>query len=166
VGGITLGPDGNLWFTMTDTGQLGSVTPAGVISEVSLTNTQATPFSIVTGPDRNLWYTDVWGAPATPGQPGPFYPAIGRSALSGAGTEFRLRTNANVQPDFLTVGADGNVWFTEYDGNQIGYVTPAGVLTEVSLPTAAAGPAGIVSGPDGAIWFAENGANAIARYTP
>ena len=40
----------------------------------------------------------------------------------------------------ITAGPDGNLWFTEFDGNRIGRITPLGVVTEFS--------AGISAGAD------------------
>lgn len=39
----------------------------------------------------------------------------------------------------------------------------SGALREWRVPTALAGPTGVVIGPDGAVWFTETGANAIGR---
>ncbi len=63
-------------------------------------------------------------------------------------------------------GPDGNVWFVETAANQIGKITPAGVVTEFPLPTAGAGPYAITLGPDGNLWFTEANANQIGRITP
>ena len=46
--------------------------------------------------------------------------------LSGAFTSFPVPTpkafSGNVQPTGITVGPDGNIWFTENAGNKIGRV--------------------------------------------
>src|SRR5207253_2597092 len=63
----------------------------------------------------------------------------------------------NSGPFNLTLGADGNVWFTEVDNlNKIGRITAAGQITEFILPTANAEPFGIGTGPDGNVWFGES----------
>src|SRR6266511_4522223 len=41
---------------------------------------------------------------------------------------------ANSQPNGIAAGRNGNLWFTESDGGKIGRITPAGVITEFSLP--------------------------------
>jgi streptogramin lyase len=67
-----------------------------------------------------------------------------------------------VQPDGITTGPDGNLWFTETGADRIGRMTPAGVLTEFPLPAVTVpdevfgsppGPTAITTGPDGALWF-------------
>jgi streptogramin lyase len=70
--------------------------------------------------------------------------------------EFPVPT-VNGQPFALTGGPDGNVWFTEENGNAIGRITPTGVVTEFPIPTASSHPEGITTGPDGSFWFVENG---------
>jgi streptogramin lyase len=79
-------------------------------------------------------------------------------------TEFPVTTAASA-PREIAVGPDGNLWFTEYEANQIGRMTTAGVLTEFPVPTFGGYPAGITIGPDGNLWFAEELAGQIARIT-
>ena len=70
-------------------------------------------------------------------------------------------------PDAIAAGPDGNLWFTEDDGNRIGRITPGGIVTEFSVGiTAGAGPAGIAAGPDGNLWFTEVDGHRIGRITP
>jgi virginiamycin B lyase len=44
----------------------------------------------------------------------------------------------------------------------VGKVTPSGVVTEYSMPTANSGPTGIAAGADGNIWFAEYNVSKVA----
>jgi streptogramin lyase len=64
-------------------------------------------------------------------------------------------------------GIDGNLYFTESEGNKIGRITPSGTITEFPIPTSGSlsGSGGIALGPDGAIWFVEFGANKIGRFS-
>ena len=61
----------------------------------------------------------------------------------------------NSRPVSIAAGPDGDVWFTEAEGDKIGRITPAGTITEYSLPTANSCPGGIAAGPDGNLWFTE-----------
>jgi streptogramin lyase len=75
----------------------------------------------------------------------------------------------------LAIGPNGNVWFTAYDNDAIGRLTPRGKITyftdgitanpEHSVQ-GAVGPRGITKGPDGNMWFTEHGADRIGRITP
>lgn len=78
----------------------------------------------------------------------------------GTLAEFTVPTS-NAGLEFITVGPDGNVYFTE--NNNIGQISPWGYISEFSIPTAGSGATGITTGPDGNIWFAESGANKIGR---
>jgi virginiamycin B lyase len=81
---------------------------------------------------------------------------LGILALGAGPTfkSFRIPTD-NSQPRDITLGADGNMWFTESQINvsQIGRVDPQGNITEFVVPTRFSQPSDIVSGPDGALWF-------------
>jgi streptogramin lyase len=80
-------------------------------------------------------------------------------------TEFPIPTPSF--SEFVTTGPDGNVWFTEgHAANKIGRITPAGTITEFSIPTANSGLVGITAGPDGNLWFVERFPNQIGRITP
>ncbi|MEJ1229765.1 MAG: hypothetical protein WDM88_02610 [Galbitalea sp.] len=96
---LTLGSDGNVWFTGHHLGDpLASVTPAGVVTPVaSLVNLSA----LTNGPDSNLWVDDavngtidvITTAGATVAQ----YPTTGYT-----GGEL----------NDLVEGPDGNIWAT------------------------------------------------------
>jgi hypothetical protein len=83
---------------------------------------------------------------------------------SGTLTEFPVHTAAS-QPYGIAAGPDGNLWFTESSGNQIGRITTSGTVTEFTVPTPGGGLDGIAAGPDGNLWFTEGGANQIGRIT-
>jgi virginiamycin B lyase len=82
---------------------------------------------------------------------------------SGVITEYPVPTT-NSHPGGITSAPDGNLWFTELDGNKIAKITTAGVVTEFPVPTANASPSVITAGPDGNLWFTEGVGN-IARFT-
>lgn len=46
--------------------------------------------------------------------------------------EFSTPT-ASSRPDGITAGPDGNLWFTENNGNNIGRITTTGVITEFAI---------------------------------
>ena len=70
-------------------------------------------------------------------------------------------------PSRITAGPDGNLWFTEIAGDQIGRITPAGTVTEFTpSPRPTAGPLRSRPGPDGNLWFTEANGNQIGRITP
>jgi streptogramin lyase len=75
--GITLGPDGALWFTETLNNKIGRITTAGVITEYTIPVASSSPQGITSGPDGSLWFTmfnaNAIGSITTSGTFGPFY---------------------------------------------------------------------------------------------
>ena len=59
--GIAAGPDGNLWFTESDTSKIGRVTPTGTMTEFTIPTASSAPQVIAAGPDGNLWFTENAG---------------------------------------------------------------------------------------------------------
>jgi virginiamycin B lyase len=155
--GITVGPDGALWFTEAGCAKcptivpskIGRITTSGVISEFAL---PAGHFAvrIVNGPDGALWFTESNGTAPVP------Y-ALGRITTTGTLTEFPV----HFSPFAIVSGADGALWFSQTRpiGNvsnpppgQIGRLTTSGVETDFAVPLN--GYANdIAEGPDGAVWF-------------
>jgi streptogramin lyase len=87
-----------------------------------------------------------------------------RFLLATGITEFTPLPTASSQPDAVTAGPDGNIWFTEVGRvNRIGRIAPDGTfLGETPLADNSL-PAAITVGPDGNLWFTEQNANKIGR---
>jgi streptogramin lyase len=155
---ITLGPDGNLWFTESQHAafpKIGKITTSGVITEYQLPTADAMPTGITAGPDGNLWFTERLGQ------------KIGRITPSGVITEFNMP--AAGRPNGITAGPDKHLWFAEENGNKIGNITTTGLITEFVLPNPCFIPSscstGITAGPDGNLWFIEQSVGKIAKAT-
>ena len=78
-------------------------------------------------------------------------------------TLFASGLSAAAAPELIARGPDGAMWFTEVEANQIGRITTAGTVTEISAGLANSQPVGIASGPDGNMWVALSFSNQIAR---
>src|SRR5262249_47016170 len=131
--GITLGPDGDLWFTENGVSKIGRLNLANwALTEFPLPEINIEPGGITVGPDGNLWFTED-----TTGK-------IGRITPAGVVDEFTIPTTTfAIEAVEITAGPDGNLWFTGGIGNIIGRITPAGVITtadEFPTPTASSGP--------------------------
>ncbi|MGD0839217.1 MAG: Virginiamycin B lyase [Polyangia bacterium] len=159
--GIAAGPDGNIWFTESSSGQIGRMTLAGILTEFSIPPPaeyppglpfNANPAGIVTGPDGNLWFTD--------------FAAYYIRTISPVGIiSDPQKSTCTSTTDFLAVGPDANLWLTEFNG-PLARVTPKGTLAEFALPNAGGSTGGITTGPDRNIWFTEEGPNKLGRLTP
>lgn len=69
------------------------------------------------------------------------------------------------QPFAITTGADGNLWFTLSNSNEVARITPRGNISYFVTPSLS-NPAFITPGPDGNIWFGEGSTGKIASVTP
>jgi streptogramin lyase len=88
-----------------------------------------------------------------------------RTLLALSVTTFPIPLVGIVQPQGITTGPDGNLWFAQTGADKIGRMTPAGAVTQFPLPPipvpagtqptpgSAPGPVAITVGPDGALWF-------------
>jgi virginiamycin B lyase len=72
---------------------------------------------------------------------------------------------ASSQPQGITVGGDGNIWFTEESANKIGSITTGGVFHEYGLPGDSS-PMGITAGPDGYLWYVNYSSGRIGMMAP
>jgi len=90
--------------------------------------------------------------------------AVRSSEAANVNLHFFSTPTAFSWPDYITKGTDGNVWFSEFYADQIGRITPAGVITEFALPPLT-DIEGITTGPDGNLWFTAPGENKVGKMT-
>ncbi len=145
-GSIVSGPDGRLWFGWNK--QIGAITTGGEIAGYE-TNSSTSVSGVTVGSDGKLWYGE-----------GNKIGRMDTGGKTGAGNEFELPSGDSTIED-LTLGPDGNIWFTLATPAAVGRITPAGVITLFPTPTPSSLPFGIRSGPDGRLWFAEENGNNI-----
>jgi streptogramin lyase len=82
-------------------------------------------------------------------------------------SEIPVPAGQRAEPDRITLGPAGNLWFTEYGSGQIGMVNPTTqAVTEFPLSQRNAEPFGITLGSDGNIWFTELNADEIGMINP
>ena len=149
--GITVGPDGALWFTENAGNRIGRRADDGTFTEFTIPTASSGPKGIVTGSDGNLWFTEN-----NKNQ-------IGRLTTAGVFTEFPIPT-ASAHPEGIAAGADGNLWFVENNGHNVGRITLDGTITEFPLPVATR-VFRIAGGPDGNLWFPEFDTNRVGRMS-
>jgi virginiamycin B lyase len=153
--GITTGPDGALWFAESN-GMVGRMTTKGKVTHFTVAPRNASLQGIVAGPDGNLWVTQyiVRGIH--------FSNQVIRVTTSGRYKSYTVGSG----PDFICVGPDKALWFTEGDANAIGRLTTDGKLKQFPSGNQYAQPSGIATGPDGALWFTDfSGVAGIGRMT-
>src|SRR5437899_12093366 len=98
----------------------------------------------------------------TPAQKPPVVVTQATPSAQPTATGAPISTHA---PYAITAGLDGNLWFTEYQGDGIGRMTPYGATKRFPID-----PDGfaerIAAGPDGAAWFTDTVGNRIGRGGP
>jgi virginiamycin B lyase len=172
---ITVGPDGNIWFSELSVSRLGRMIPTCADTPTQTpprydefpVTTRSSPGSLTSGPDGNIWFLE---APGNGSWIGEFSPASGtlvrECPLISAGDQAALMS--------LIQGTDGNLWFADYNQNKIGKITVHGKggsacdfeAQEYPIRTPNAHPYKLTPGPDGNIWFTEQTANQIGRIAP
>lgn len=78
-------------------------------------------------------------------------------------SEFPLPT-ASSAPDGITAGPDGNLWAVEAAADRVVRITPAGAITEFSLP-AGREPLDVVAA-GGLMWFTERSGDRVGQLNP
>ena len=125
--GLTVGPDGNLWFT--DNSNPATISRITVFGEVAkyVLSPDLKVEAITVGPDGALWFTESGEAPSHPPD------AIGRITTEGEVMTFPLPTQGTYPTD-ITAGPDGALWFTQRVGHEIGRITTTGQIQEFPIP--------------------------------
>jgi virginiamycin B lyase len=117
---------------------------------------------VANGPHGEVWMTS--GDPRGVPSPRPIREFVAR--ISGAGKLLKVVPVAS-QPDSITSGPDGAMWFTLRDTGVVGRVTRGGGLRYFPVPLPPGSqPRRIVTGPDRALWVTLFGASAVGRLTP
>jgi virginiamycin B lyase len=194
TGGIVTGPDGNIWYSMAE--GLGSLTPAGGFA----TNGYGCPgpclpTAVIAGPDHNLWFIASSNGPTYIGATASNY-LIGNDVTDTVlyCIPTGIRVDSTYQPPCqattdhapyqMTIGPDGNLWFTESAANRIGRIMLTTSLPGAPPQTVSVSeycltpstqpppenttndPFGITAGPDGNVWFTEQIGHRIGRINP
>jgi streptogramin lyase len=159
--GITLGAEGDLWFTQhaqSDSGEVGRITPEGEVTEfgAGLTGFPAES-GITTGGEGNLYFLALSGQ------------GLGEITPTGETSDYPVQGG---EPELvaITTDAEGDVWFTQDNAAQIWRKAPGGVPQRFGTGTSWTTPdydtQGITVGHEGDIWFTEFSAHAVARVDP
>jgi virginiamycin B lyase len=144
--GITMGPDGNLWFTDPANNMIGKVNGGGV-TEYPVPTANSGVQGIALGSDGNLWYTEPTSNKI--GMIDPYNP-------TGDNQDWTITSSPGSQPSGITSGPDGDLWITQSGSDQIGQFSPYDptAVTETSIPICTdCSPGAITSATDKDLWF-------------
>ena len=158
--GITTGPDGNIWFTEANIGEIGRISYNATTHQILAVDPPITPangsqpFAITVGPDENLWFTDQGTN------------SIGTiNVHTDAVTEYPIPTPDSM-PWGITSGPNDTIWFTEENTNKIGMIdlnAPTITVSEPITLSSVARPFFITEGADSNLYFTEKGTSQIGR---
>jgi virginiamycin B lyase len=103
-GNLTVGGDGNVWFTCGLATTVGYVTPTGSAKVFDTTSVSRHGIDGLTrGPDGNLWFVEFWDN------------KFGKITPTGQIAQVRLRQDHG--PTGITLGPDHKFWITTFDGS-------------------------------------------------
>jgi virginiamycin B lyase len=186
LSGLAVGKDGNVWFCEFWDNVIGEINPSGQITTYTLPN-KFDPQSITLGPDGHLWVTtfdnvlgrinSVAGGKAKVSwfkhkgeglqqivswNNGLYIQesnTIARVNKAGAFTGAFKTLHGGTVAD-LTVGPDGNLWFTENGKNgstsdYVGYINKKGKVVEFAVSNSLGSLSGISGTGDGNLIFCQ-----------
>jgi streptogramin lyase len=156
VEGLAMGADGNVWFADYGTGDIGRVTPAGVITEfasgLDLQHGESAA-GVALGPDGNIWFVDRAAHHA------------GRITPDGQVKLFTLPPLSALESGYPgrdgLIAAGGRLWFPF--GSSLAAMTTEGQVTTV--PLGLDFPTALARGRDGTFWVGTVGGQ-IAQVAP
>lgn len=145
-GGLTLGPDGNVW--LAEAAHVGKITPAGTITEYHYPSGIIDDVSgIAAGSDGAMWTVET------------DFKLLARTSVNdGSITEYPL----TCQPaGSIAPAKDGNLYFPCFYGSSVllGRVDRNLHVTLITNPLGSIGygTANLTRGPDGNVWFLPQG---------
>ncbi len=130
-----------VWVAEFQTPCVASITAGGKIKEYATGLSEILSTGMALGRSSTPWFaTDESGIG--------FIPSNHKPKLCNV-------ENSGQQPTAITLGRDGDIWFIENTGGNVGHVTPGCVVKTCAVdPGSQTLSYGIASGSDGRIWFA------------
>jgi streptogramin lyase len=188
---ITMGSDGNLWFTEGATNKIGVIStggsfiheypiPPGLSSYtvavagtgyqtgdlITVVQSGASGGTVVVGSINATGGVVNFSSTASIGTGYSVANNVATTGGHGTGLQLNLlNTASSFGPAGITLGPDGNVWFTAENQSNVLEVSPTGQFTAYPVPNQG-GPLFITEGPDGNIWYTDDLNNAIAQLVP
>jgi virginiamycin B lyase len=153
--GITLGENGNMWFTEYNSSKTAEVTPGGSISEFGTLFGSDSPQMLADRGDGTIWYAGYGGNHV--GYVNEFNGVAGETTMPTGGSG----------PWDVAEAPDGNLYVTENLNDDMARLA---TLFQNPIPqtavTSGSESESVVLGPDGNLWFTEYGLDHIGRVSP
>src|SRR5215475_3948494 len=183
--------DGSVWFTIDHADSIGRVRHGGV-ERLPTSGRNIEPLGLAVAADGSAWYTDIAARAITRissiGEVARFVldtpiTRLGRLAITpdgavwfadptgygmtrlkdGAFSRYQIES-ARGGPYGVAVTADGAIWATLQNGNQLLQLDADGTGRTFDLPRGGAVPTDVAVGHDGSVWFLQFRANRVGRF--
>jgi hypothetical protein len=113
--------------------------------------------SLAEGPDGNVWFTASKSTALADAQ-------AGRYAVATMAVDHFPLPDADANPNLMTAGGDGALWFFEQNRMRFARLSTAGALQEFAAPFQVSA---LVKGPDANVWFlTTESPQRIGKITP
>ena len=188
---IAAGTDGSIWFTIDHADAIGRLRN-GRIERLPTSGRNIEPIGLAVAANGSAWYTDLAARAITRissvGEIARFVldtpiTRLGRLAIAPDGAAWfadptgygvtRLKDGVFTRHQIesarggaygVAVTADGAIWATLQNGNQLLHVAADGTSRTFDLPRGGAVPTDVAVGSDGSVWFLQFRANRIGRF--
>jgi streptogramin lyase len=114
--GIAIGPEGDAWVAMYDADAIDRIAPDGARTRFPLP-AGSEPYDLVLGPDGAFWILEQGNA------------KIGRMTTAGVVTNEYAVPSGETGQSGITVGPEGNIWFTDTEMGEIGRLIPDPIVS-------------------------------------
>jgi virginiamycin B lyase len=148
--GLAVAADGSAWYTDLTARAIARISSAGEIARFVLDTPITRLGRMVIAPDGAVWFADSTGYGMTKLKDGVF-------------TRYQIES-ARGGPYGVAVTADGAIWATLQNGNQLLHLAVDGTSRTFDLPRGGAVPTDVAVGSDGSVWFLQFRANRIGRF--
>nr|HEV8010073.1 hypothetical protein [Bradyrhizobium sp.] len=148
--GLAVAADGSAWYADLAARAIAHISSAGKIERFVLDTPITRLARLAIAPDGAVWFADPTGYGMTRLKDGVFNRYQIESARGG--------------PYGVAVTADGAIWATLQNGNQLLQIAADGAGRTFDLPRGGAVPTDVAIGSGGSVWFLQFRANRIGRF--
>ncbi len=148
--GLAVAADGSAWYTDLAARAIAHISGSGEIERFVLDTPIARLGRLAIAPDNSVWFADPTGYGMTRLKDGVFSRYQIESARGG--------------PYGVAVAADGAIWATLQNGNQLLQIAADGTGKTFDLPRGGAVPTDVAVGSGGSVWFLQFRANRIGQF--
>ena len=154
--GLAVDRDGAAWYTDAPARAIVRLLAEGKVQSFSLGTSIARLGRLAIAPDGAVWFAEPSTVSVTRLKDGVLARyTVGPPSMLGSG---------NVAPFGVALDAQGTVWATLQNANQLVRIAPTGEMAAFDVPTPRSGLSDVGVDPSGTVWFLEMAANKVGRF--